>query len=59
MEAGSRLGFSFRTCAPGELLKQTGDRFDQLEVRLLADPGRLYLKVHAGDRRLEVISSDR
>ena len=56
LEAGARLGFSFRTCAPGELLKQTGDSFDQLEVRLLGDPGRVHVRVHAGDRHLDVVS---
>ena len=57
LEAGALLGFSFRTCAPGELLKQTGDSFDQLEVRLLADPGRVHVRVHAGDRTLDVLSA--
>ena len=35
---------------------QTGDSFDQLEMRLLADPGRVHVRVHAGDRHLDVVS---
>ena len=34
LSPGRRMGFSFKTCAPGELIRQTGGRsLDQLQVR--------------------------
>ena len=56
LEPGQRVGFSFRTCAPGELLKQTGDSLDQLTVSLLRDQGRLHVRVHGDDRIADVLS---
>ncbi len=54
LDPGSLLGFSFRTCLPGELLKQTGDGLDELKLLLDAD-GRLVLNVVSGELRSEAI----
>ncbi len=50
LAGGSSIGFSFRTCTPGELLKQTSETFDQLELRVV-DSGRLVLRLTTGDER--------
>lgn len=54
LSPGGLIAFSFRTCSPGELLKQTGESLDQLQLRL--DPqGRLLLSITAGeDHRLDL-----
>ena len=39
---GSLIGFSFKTCLPGELLKQKGDGPDELKL-LLDEEGSLVL----------------
>lgn len=54
LEPGSLVGFSFRTCMPGELLKQTGDGFDEFRL-LLDDNGRLILNLVSGEVRSEAI----
>ena len=57
LAAGAKIALSFRTCLPGELLRQTGRRsLDQLQLRL--DPaGRLVLAITAADRRLNLVVS--
>jgi len=48
--ASALVGFSFRACSPGELLRQTGAQFDQLQLRL--DPsGRLVFSLDTSDKR--------
>lgn len=51
---GSFMGFSFRTCAPGELLRQTGDSNDELKMQLDAQ-GRLILSVMTDEGRSEAV----
>jgi hypothetical protein len=56
LSPGRRLGFSFRTCAAGELLKQTGNSLDQLQLRLVAGSGdvaSLVLTLSTGDSRID------
>jgi hypothetical protein len=56
LSGGAMIGLSFRTCTPGELLKQLGDSYDQLELRV-SNAGRLVLRVTTGDdgRSLDVV----
>ena len=44
LEPGSLIGFSFRTCLPGDLLKQKGDGPDELKL-LLDEDGSLVIQV--------------
>ena len=50
-EPGSLLGFSFRSCAPGELLRQIGDTKDELKLSLNAQ-GYLVLRLASSDQDL-------
>jgi hypothetical protein len=54
LDAGSLIGFSFRTCSPGELLRQTGDGFDELKL-FLDSQGRLILSLVVDDARSEAV----
>lgn len=49
---GALVGFSFRTCAPGELLRQTGDGNDELTLHIDAQ-GRLVLGLIVDSRLSE------
>ena len=53
-EPGSLLGFSFRTCAPGELLRQIGDSSDELRLSLNAQ-GHLVLRLTSDNQGSEAI----
>ena len=53
-EPGSLLGFSFRSCAPGELLRQIGDSSDELRLSLNAQ-GHLVLRLTSDNQRSEAI----
>ena len=48
------MGFSFRTCSPGELLRQTGDGNDELKMQLDAQ-GRLILSLMTDDGQSEAV----
>lgn len=54
LEPGSLIGFSFRTCLPGELLRQNGDGLDELKLFLDAQ-GRLVLHIASDDVRSEAV----
>lgn len=49
-EPGSLLGFSFRSCAPGELLRQMGDNQDELRLSLNAQ-GYLVLRLTSDNQQ--------
>lgn len=49
LKARTKVGFSFRACTPGELLRQTGDSFDELKVRL-DELGRVNLILSTGEQ---------
>ncbi len=54
LSPGRRIGLSFRTCSPGELLKQTGDEtFDQLKLQV-DGLGRLLLSVSSTNGSLRI-----
>jgi len=52
LEPGSLVGFSFRTCLPGELLKQKGDGPDEIKL-LLDEQGRLVLQIYSASELVE------
>ena len=53
-EPGSLMGFSFRSCAPGELLRQIGDNQDELRLSLNAQ-GYLVLRLTSDNQHQEAI----
>ena len=52
LEPGSLVGFSFRTCLPGELLKQKGNGPDEIKL-LLDEQGRLVLQIYSASELVE------
>ena len=55
LEPGSIIGFSFKTCSPGELLRQVGSDLDQIDLKIDAS-GRLLLSVNSGDLRVNKVT---
>ncbi|TRY63548.1 hypothetical protein TCAL_08301 [Tigriopus californicus] len=55
LKARTKVGFSFRTCTPGELLRQTGNTLDQLQVRL-DESGRVNLILSKGDQTVSKLA---
>ena len=54
--SGHYFGLSFRTCTPGELLKQNGDNSDELKLTLTPEEGgklRFSLTAENGDHRID------
>ena len=47
------IGFSFRTCVTGELIKQTGDSLDQMRL-ILSENGSLVLSLNGGEKSIAV-----
>lgn len=54
LEPGSLVGFSFRTCLPGELLRQISGESNQLTLKL-DEQGRLVLTLVSEDARSEAV----
>ena len=52
LEPGSLVGFSFRTCLPGDLLKQKGDGPEEIKL-LLDEQGRLVLQIYSASELVE------
>lgn len=55
LSGGSLVAFSFRTCTPGELLRQTGDSLDQLRIQI-DRTGRLFLTLTVLDKRVDLVA---
>lgn len=50
VQAGKRFSFSFRSCTTGDLIKQTGDNLDQLQIRISVT-GSIHLIIITRDDR--------